>query len=173
MLGVLAFLLVTFNSRSYIPTEHRLIHCLKAENSIQIDNLNLNYPRGFSLLLTSLSLPKPATILDCMASVTFKQGDHAVCLKHEDRAATYAPSSCLCLYMCRECAQKMATGGKCKKCGALFAEVKRIVEDEAEGADRTVNIQLTKSGRLLSSQTAIRKREEPGDGEQPCEELSK
>eukprot|EP00967_Tisochrysis_lutea_P080073 scaffold109790_cov21-Tisochrysis_lutea.AAC.1 len=65
----------------------------------------------------------------------------------------------------------MATGGKCKgvpikgccarlptylgddlyeKCGALFAEVKRIIKDEAEGAP--VNVQITKSGRLFKSQ---------------------
>uniref|UniRef100_A0A7S3VJ18 Uncharacterized protein n=1 Tax=Dunaliella tertiolecta TaxID=3047 RepID=A0A7S3VJ18_DUNTE len=105
-----------------------------------------------------------------MASVSFKEGDRTVCFKHDDRAATYAPLPCLCLCMCQECAQKMATGGKCKKCGALFAEVKRIIKDEAEGAP--VNVQITKSGRLFKSQTAIKRRTEPGDGELPCEEPS-
>jgi hypothetical protein len=39
--------------------------------------------------------------------------------------ATYMCSPCNCLILCSKCAMRLATGGKCKRCGRLFNEVKR------------------------------------------------
>lgn len=46
---------------------------------------------------------------------------------------------CRCNVYCKKCAMKLATGGKCKKCGSLFASMAHIgqlpadeVEEEAD-----------------------------------------
>jgi len=46
-----------------------------------------------------------------------------VCHKGE---ITYCPDSCKCPYYCKKCAMKMASGGKCKKCGTWYASFKRL-----------------------------------------------
>ncbi len=47
-----------------------------------------------------------------------------VCNKDE---MEYMCMPCRCNTLCRKCAMKMATGGKCKVCKELFSELKRIV----------------------------------------------
>ena len=38
----------------------------------------------------------------------------------------YAPSSCRHPLFCKKCAMKVATGGKCKVCGQMFPDLKRV-----------------------------------------------
>ena len=52
----------------------------------------------------------------------------AACLVCKKNAATYEPVSCdqSCTNVyCKRCAMKFATGGRCKKCGKLFAGLRR------------------------------------------------
>ena len=49
------------------------------------------------------------------------------CMVCKKSPATYGPAECDgcgCVY-CKRCAMKFATGGRCKKCGKLFASMKR------------------------------------------------
>ncbi|TPX56660.1 hypothetical protein PhCBS80983_g04379 [Powellomyces hirtus] len=39
---------------------------------------------------------------------------------------SYAPTSCGHATLCRACAMKQATGGKCRECGEMFMEVRRV-----------------------------------------------
>ena len=50
-----------------------------------------------------------------------------LCMACKKSPATYGPAECDdcgCVY-CKRCAMKFATGGRCKKCGKLFASMKR------------------------------------------------
>ena len=38
----------------------------------------------------------------------------------------YAAMPCNCAIYCKGCAMKMATGGRCKRCGKMFAELRKI-----------------------------------------------
>ena len=50
-----------------------------------------------------------------------------VCLVcHKDKIE-YMCMPCRCNVLCRKCAMKMATGGKCKICKELFSELKRVL----------------------------------------------
>lgn len=46
-----------------------------------------------------------------------------VCLSSE---AKYGPLGCQHLTLCKRCAMKQATGGKCKSCGGMFFELKYL-----------------------------------------------
>ncbi|MBW0563738.1 hypothetical protein O181_103453 [Austropuccinia psidii MF-1] len=39
--------------------------------------------------------------------------------------AIYAPLGCKHRTLCKRCAMKQATGGKCKKCGQMFFQLKK------------------------------------------------
>ncbi|KAF4667651.1 hypothetical protein FOZ61_008039 [Perkinsus olseni] len=41
------------------------------------------------------------------------------------REAEFGPSTCGHIFACKGCAMKIATGGKCKICGELFADIVR------------------------------------------------
>jgi hypothetical protein len=47
-----------------------------------------------------------------------------ICKKDE---IVYACMPCRCEILCKKCAMKMATGGKCKQCKELFSECKKII----------------------------------------------
>ncbi|TPX68088.1 hypothetical protein SpCBS45565_g03322 [Spizellomyces sp. 'palustris'] len=53
------------------------------------------------------------------------------CLACSAQTATYAPSTCGHISLCKTCAMKQATGGKCKVCKEWFGDVKRIVMDQS------------------------------------------
>jgi hypothetical protein len=44
---------------------------------------------------------------------------------HKDKIE-YMCMPCRCSVLCRKCAMKMATGGKCKICKELFSELRRV-----------------------------------------------
>mmetsp|Transcript_26923 Transcript_26923/g.50296 ORF Transcript_26923/g.50296 Transcript_26923/m.50296 type:complete len:92 (+) Transcript_26923:52-327(+) len=48
-----------------------------------------------------------------------------ICMVCQENEATYQPISCDCAYTyCKKCAMKCATGGKCKKCNALYGSLR-------------------------------------------------
>ena len=50
-----------------------------------------------------------------------------MCMTCKKNPATYGPAECddCANVYCKRCAMKFATGGRCKKCGKLFASMKR------------------------------------------------
>ncbi|PLW34468.1 hypothetical protein PCANC_22734 [Puccinia coronata f. sp. avenae] len=48
------------------------------------------------------------------------------CFVCHSSLATYGPLGCLHRTLCKRCAMKQATGGKCKKCGELFFQLKKL-----------------------------------------------
>jgi hypothetical protein len=53
--------------------------------------------------------------------------DTKLCLVCDKSVIEYSCMPCRCEILCKKCAMKMATGGKCKKCKELFTECKRII----------------------------------------------
>lgn len=49
-----------------------------------------------------------------------------ICLICGKNSITYCPMPCRCPILCKPCAMKMATGGKCRKCKELFSECRRL-----------------------------------------------
>ncbi|PRP89291.1 hypothetical protein PROFUN_02165 [Planoprotostelium fungivorum] len=47
------------------------------------------------------------------------------CLACKNNTATYSPVGCDHIVYCSSCAMKLATGGKCKQCGQMFAQLKK------------------------------------------------
>jgi len=54
------------------------------------------------------------------------------CLKCHEREIEYQGVPCGCPALCKACAMKMATGGKCKVCGQMFGELRRVAHAEHE-----------------------------------------
>ena len=52
-----------------------------------------------------------------------KDNQCMICVKN---TITYCCMPCRCEILCKICAMKMATGGKCRKCKEFFTECKRI-----------------------------------------------
>jgi hypothetical protein len=48
------------------------------------------------------------------------------CLACHSAPLAYETASCHHACFCKQCAMKCATGGKCKVCGELFGELRRI-----------------------------------------------
>lgn len=48
------------------------------------------------------------------------------CLSCKKYPITYMCMPCRCPTLCKKCAMKMATGGKCKICGNLFCDMARL-----------------------------------------------
>ncbi|KAI9600834.1 hypothetical protein H4Q26_000628 [Puccinia striiformis f. sp. tritici PST-130] len=46
------------------------------------------------------------------------------CFVCDSSFATYGPLGCQHRTLCKRCAMKQATGGKCKKCGEMFFQLK-------------------------------------------------
>eukprot|EP00944_MAST-04C_sp_MAST-4C-sp1_P009775 g9775.t1 len=70
--------------------------------------------------------------------------DEINCVNCKRRKATYAPAdceNCRDIY-CKRCAMKMATGGKCKKCGILFASMRRTSEEDSGAAKGRKNTKI-------------------------------
>ncbi|KAK9721398.1 hypothetical protein K7432_003428 [Basidiobolus ranarum] len=61
-----------------------------------------------------------------MSSTPSLAMDDELCLVCKKLPISYAPRSCGCPTLCKKCAMKQATGGKCRKCGEFFAELKKI-----------------------------------------------
>ena len=55
-----------------------------------------------------------------------KATDICLVCKKEGSLIEFAGWPCSCPSMCRKCAQKLSTGGKCRVCHEIFPEVKRI-----------------------------------------------
>uniref|UniRef100_A0A0G4HII8 RING-type domain-containing protein n=1 Tax=Chromera velia CCMP2878 TaxID=1169474 RepID=A0A0G4HII8_9ALVE len=50
------------------------------------------------------------------------------CAAHNRQGkVSYMGVPCGCPTLCRECAMKMATGGKCRACGELFTSLRRTL----------------------------------------------
>lgn len=50
------------------------------------------------------------------------------CYACKKNSITYTCMPCRCEILCKSCAMKMATGGKCKNCHELFVECRRIIK---------------------------------------------
>jgi hypothetical protein len=50
-----------------------------------------------------------------------------VCLICKKDKIEYLCMPCRCDILCKNCAMKIATGGKCRNCNELFVECKRII----------------------------------------------
>lgn len=58
------------------------------------------------------------------------EGEKAVpdkCLVCKSAAVEFKCMPCQCPCACKKCAMKLATGGRCKSCGQMFSEFKRLV----------------------------------------------
>ncbi|CAM9889435.1 unnamed protein product [Discosporangium mesarthrocarpum] len=49
-----------------------------------------------------------------------------MCLSCKKSPAVYKCIPCGCISMCRRCAMKVATGGRCKVCKEMFTGLKRL-----------------------------------------------
>ena len=52
--------------------------------------------------------------------------DVSKCWRCQIKGIEYACMPCNCAIYCKKCAMKMATGGKCKRCGSMFVSLRRI-----------------------------------------------
>ncbi|KAJ3368703.1 hypothetical protein GGF31_006127 [Allomyces arbusculus] len=59
--------------------------------------------------------------------------DAPLCLACHKQPIEYGGSVCQCPSLCKKCAMRQATGGKCKKCGMLFGDLKRVDPTSAGG----------------------------------------
>ncbi|KAI9221798.1 hypothetical protein BC828DRAFT_346778 [Blastocladiella britannica] len=50
-----------------------------------------------------------------------------MCLVCSRDPIEYGGSSCGCPTLCKKCAMKQGTGGKCRTCHEMFGDVKRVV----------------------------------------------
>lgn len=57
-------------------------------------------------------------------SIEFETKICIIC-KDSEKKVEYMCMPCRCKILCKKCAMKMATGGKCKNCKKLFVECKR------------------------------------------------
>lgn len=55
-----------------------------------------------------------------------EEQDNDYCIICEKNKREYMCMPCRCEILCKKCAMKMATGGKCRRCKELFTECKRI-----------------------------------------------
>ncbi|KAI9206677.1 uncharacterized protein BJ171DRAFT_17142 [Polychytrium aggregatum] len=114
--------------------------CLPFRLSVRCTPLTQSARVSFRIPTTS-SGPKPAhnrpkIAIDIMSSQVKNTSPSAespaqissdsqcrVCHKHPIQ---YAAVPCGCPALCKSCAMKQATGGKCKVCGSFFGELRRI-----------------------------------------------
>jgi hypothetical protein len=71
--------------------------------------------------------------MDCGKNLSLQESknnleDNNKCIICHKDEITYSCMPCRCEILCKKCAQKMATGGKCKKCHELFSECRRIIK---------------------------------------------
>ncbi|KNE61029.1 hypothetical protein AMAG_06787 [Allomyces macrogynus ATCC 38327] len=71
---------------------------------------------------TSTTATPPTTIMADATAPT----DALLCLACHKQPIEYGGSVCQCPTLCKKCAMRQATGGKCKKCGMLFGDLKRV-----------------------------------------------
>lgn len=48
------------------------------------------------------------------------------CLRCKKKEIVYSCVPCGCKAFCKSCAMKMATGGKCKLCGEMYSELRKL-----------------------------------------------
>ena len=48
------------------------------------------------------------------------------CWRCQQNGIQYQCLPCLCSIYCKKCAMRMATGGKCKRCGKMFVELRKV-----------------------------------------------
>lgn len=54
--------------------------------------------------------------------------DDELCYVCHTNKSVYAPINCRHLTLCKKCAMKQATGGRCKVCKILFSELKKVLD---------------------------------------------
>lgn len=75
------------------------------------------------------STSEPVCDLRCCAPrSTLLMSDAGTCLACRTRSIEYESTSCGHKLYCKPCAMKCATGGKCKVCGELFADLRRVFQ---------------------------------------------
>ncbi|KAA1106353.1 hypothetical protein PGT21_033757 [Puccinia graminis f. sp. tritici] len=60
------------------------------------------------------------------ASSDADEGLPISCFVCKSSLATYGPLGCQHRTLCKRCAMKQATGGRCKRCGELFFQLKQL-----------------------------------------------
>jgi hypothetical protein len=73
--------------------------------------------------------PEDSAMGEAVEGPQFMQEDSSVCIVCKTGTVMYAPVPCACPVYCKRCAMKMATGGKCKKCGGFFGGFNCISND--------------------------------------------
>ena len=99
------------------PQLNRIRFDYKSTSKEQRANTSKTRPIMTSVTIAESSIqaetkPPPA------AATTSPSNPCWVCKKNP---ISYQPQSCDCAIYCKSCAMKMATGGRCKKCGKMFA----------------------------------------------------
>lgn len=81
-----------------------------------------------STLLANALARRVSNTLSIRASQTDKPkvAEPGYCLKCTKKKSVYECMPCGHAAFCKGCAMKMATGGKCKVCGDLYMEVRKI-----------------------------------------------
>ena len=77
-----------------------------------------------------------------------------MCKKEEGHPAILSPFPCACFSVCKSCAMKCATGGKCKVCHAFYTGFKTckaggasaVAADTAEEEDVELDVEGEEAG---------------------------
>ncbi|KAI8816143.1 uncharacterized protein EV422DRAFT_327910 [Fimicolochytrium jonesii] len=77
---------------------------------------------------TTSASTTPQPCLVCSARLASTVATTSSTTTTQPPPAEYAPVPCGHRSLCKSCAMKQATGGKCRLCGGFFAEVKRVEE---------------------------------------------
>jgi hypothetical protein len=84
------------------------------------------------ITLFSLKMENPQEVNEgsessSAAAVRFSEEQTSkLCLKCKAHPMTYECSPCGCPSFCTDCARKFATGGRCKTCGEMYGELRRL-----------------------------------------------
>lgn len=81
------------------------------------------------IVITPSDAAAPAsstTQLPATADTTLNCSANELCLACKVNRMEYCSSTCRHRLYCKRCAMKCATGGKCKVCGELFPDLRRI-----------------------------------------------
>lgn len=80
-------------------------------------------------------------------------GTAAACRICAKEPVGYECNPCGCAILCRRCAMRVATGGKCKQCGKFFISVRRV-QAVPPSSDEDSDGELGGAGRAAGSDSS-------------------